>query len=301
MKDVNLFQKNLSQQIHDDRLSQQKETLRELNDEIRDLDRLNTQRGLDGQMNKTLHSRRTQLNSARPRTPVEESHNPFEKLRAEEELAKYKRYLKFELPDIVTKQVNDIFEREESGLKSLMNERDQLLRMQLHSFHDYLSIMDQSRVRELNDMNNLKLEIDGLKRANDTRINSVNRALNQTEQMLADEMEWKRISKSYPANDFLRTSDRVKPYMLDQDSAWTEDRYLRGPTNRVDIRQNLQFEDSSNQVARSSLLGLPGAREIESDIKEEDIARKVRIGNIIHELDHLMDEMNNPKSYYTPK
>lgn len=252
-------------------------------------------------MKTTLHSRRTLPQSARPRTPPEESNNPFEKLRAEEELAKYKRYLKFELPDIVTKQVNDIFEREETGLKSLMNERDQLLRMQLHSFHDYLSIMDQSRVRELNDMNNLKLEIEGLKKANDARVNTVSRALNQTEQYLADEIEWKRISKAYPANDFLMTSEKVKPYTLDKDTPWSEDRYLRGPTNRVDIRQSLAFEDTGNQVGRSSLMSLPGAREIESGIKEEDIARKVRIDNIIHELDHLMDEMNHPKPFYTPK
>ena len=252
-------------------------------------------------MKSTHYSRRTHPNSARPRTPIEDSNNPFEKLKVEEELAKYKRYLKFELPDLVTKQVHDIFEREESGLKSLMTERDQLLRMQLNSFHDYLSIMDQSRVRELSDMNNLKNEIDGLKRANDVRVFSVNRALDQTEQMLADEKEWKRIAKGYPASDFFKTSEKVKAYMLDNEASWNEDRYLRGPTNRVDIRRELPFEEYGPSVGRSSMMNLPTARELESDLREPDIARKVRIDNILHELDHLMDDMKNPSMYQLHK
>lgn len=274
--------------------------MRELNDEIRDLDRIDAQRMVETSMKASNISRRTIPQSARPRTPVEDSNNPFERLKVEEELAKYKRYLKFELPEIITRQVNDIFEREETGLKNLMSERDQLLRMQLNSFHDYLSIMDQSRVRELSDLNNLKLEIDGLKRANDHRVASVNRALNTTEQMLADEMEWKRIASSYSAPDFFKTSDRVKPYSTNLDNAWSEDQYLRGTSNRVDIRQSYLFGDQNN-VAKSSLMPLSSAAEVENETRQPDVARKVRIDNIIHELDHLMDEMNTSPVYGLPK
>ena len=288
-------------QMHNSRLSKGRNTLNELNDEIDDLNKLDNQRFQDAGMKTNQFSRRTAPNSARPRTPVEDSNNPFDRMKLEEELAKYKRYLKFELPDIVTKQVNDIFEREETGLKSLMSERDQLLKMQLNSFHEYLSIMDQSRVRELSDMNNLKLEVDGLKRANDVRVSTVHRALNETDQMLADEIEWKRIANSYRPATFYQTDENLKPYSLDTNDMWNEGKYLRGVSSNVDIRRDLNHDKSAIRRVHSSMVGLSPEAGAYNDINESDTARKSRIDDIIHELDHLMDDMNNPGYYKLPK
>jgi len=233
---------------------------------------------------------------------VEDSVNPFEKMKMEEELGKYKRYLKHELPDMVTKQVNDIFEREESGLKTMMKERDQLLRMQLSSFHDYLRIMDSSRLRELSDLNNLKVEVDGLKRANDLRLLGVERALEQTDQMLADEIEWKRLSKSYAPASFYQTEERVKPYSTDLYNPWQEGDYLRGLTNKIDIRRDANPVGAGMRRVQSSFINSANAKQydIPTPKNEWKDDRKSRVDEIIHELDHLMDEMNDPSLYRLP-
>ena len=278
--------------------------LNDLNDQVREIDKLEQQRLNDAGITKAVGISRRPImnNSGRPRTPIEDAANPFEKLKMEEELAKYKRYIQFDLPDIVTKQVNDIFEKEESGLKSLMKERDQLLRMQLGSFHDYLSIMDQSRVREINDMNNLKLEVDEMKRANDGRVQQVQKAFLETDKMLSNEADWKQISSNYNPQSFHYGKELAKPYSLDLDKPWNEDKYLKSTSQLVDLRREVEPESSNLRRIQSNYLEPMGSSQImkERDY-EPDNMRKSRINDIIHELDHIMDDMNDPSLYRVPK
>ena len=181
-----------------------------------------------------------------------------------------------------------------------MKDRDNLLRLQLNSFHEYLSVMDQSRVREIGDMNNLKLEVDELKRANDTRTYGIQKALTQTEQMLADESDWKKISKSYEPQSIYGTYETVKPYQLDSDNPWSEGNYLRGLSSRVDLRRDAPVEDYNMRRVQSSFISGQNTGEYRERNNESEVMRKSRINDIIHELDHIMDDMNNPRYFKSP-
>ncbi len=282
-----------------DRILGQKAQIADVNEQISALDRVEQQRLQDAGITKaSILSRRT---LGRPRTPPEDAVNPFEKLKMEEELAKYKRYLQLELPEVVTKQVNDIFEKEESGLKAIMKDRDQLLRAQLGSFHDYLKIMDQSRVREISDLNNLKLEVDELKRGNERRVQEVHKAFVETDKLLSDEADWKRVAADYNPATFTSLRETSKPYQPSLEAAWSEDRYLRGSSERLDLRRDADPELGLRKV-QSQFLGLPASPEgLASPSSEPADLRKSRINELLHELDHIMDEMNSPSFFRASK
>lgn len=318
-KQKQAYHDQLNQQMLNNRMDQNKEALNQLQEDIRESHRIDQQRVEDAQaelmaQNPSINfnSSRRYANAPRPRTPVEESMNPFEKIKMEEELLKYKHYLQHDLPEMVTKQINDIFDREHVGLKALMKERDQLLRMQLGSFNDYLKIMDHSRTRELSDLNSLKWEVEGLKQANDDRVRGVENALTQTDQMLADEIEWKKAND--PLNSLYKSQDTLK---MESSSPWDEGRYLHGLTSKVDIKKGeypLDENQERMKAMQSSFLTTNNAREyVGNEITKPDTlaqsmfemgdrrARDHEVDDIINKLDHVMDEINDDlqKSHYS--
>lgn len=77
-------------------------------------------------------------------------------MKVERELEKYRKYLEYELPGEISRQVSDMFKYESQNLKDILRERDKLLKMQMSSFKDYLKLMEIDKDRELLDFKKLK-------------------------------------------------------------------------------------------------------------------------------------------------
>jgi hypothetical protein len=55
---------------------------------------------------------------------LEDAGDPLLGMKVERELEKYRKYLEFELPEEISRQVSDMFSYESQNLKDILKERD---------------------------------------------------------------------------------------------------------------------------------------------------------------------------------
>lgn len=188
------YQTALEQQIESQKDRADKKRRENLEQELREAERVQNELPSYLQSDKSRNRKFNQRSNIQQKDHIKTSKNLISNdfkdqqllSKVEEEQRQYQNYTKFQLPLEIRESVSRIFEVEKYNLDSVMKDRDDLLKKQQTNFHDYVDLIEKGKVKAEVDLMKQRDELGKLRYFENLRDRRLYQSIEKTDEYLKD-------------------------------------------------------------------------------------------------------------------